>query len=141
MARGKNEAEEILKASHRVELFIRKIEKQIQTALIYDPNVSIRNDIQILNDFVKTQRLIIEDARKSLTGGQEIMSNYLDTKIESTPLSTRTYNCLKSADIKTVRELIDAKNKYGLGHFLKFSNFGKTSYDEVVTFINSVESL
>jgi len=141
MAKNKNETEEILKASYRVELFIRKLEKQIQTALIYDPSVSIKQDIKVLYEFVKSQKMLIEDARKSLTGNNDYKGNYLDTKIGSTPLSTRTFLCLRSADIKTVEDLINVKNNYGLSHFKKFRNFGKTSYDEVVTFINAVESL
>ncbi|MCF2502153.1 hypothetical protein L0663_02090 [Dyadobacter sp. CY107] len=141
MAKNKIETEEILKASYRVELFIRKFEKQIQTALIYEPSDSIRQDIQVLNEFVKNQKMLIEDARKSLSRNYDYKGNYLDTEIVSTPLSTRTSLCLKSADIITVKDLIEAKNKYGLSHFKNFRNFGKTAYDEVVRFINIVESL
>ncbi|MCF0040361.1 MULTISPECIES: DNA-directed RNA polymerase subunit alpha C-terminal domain-containing protein [Dyadobacter] len=141
MAKNKIETEEILKASYRVELFIRKFEKQIQTALIYEPSGSIGQDIQVLNEFVKNQKMLIEDARKSLSGNYDYKSNYLDTEIVSTPLSTRTSLCLKNADIKTVKDLIEAKNKYGLSHFKNFRNFGKTAYDEVVRFINIVENL
>ena len=141
MAKNKNETEEILKISYRVELFIRKLEKQIQTALIYDHSVSIKQDIQVLHEFVKNQKMLIEDARRSLTGNNDYTGNYLDTEIGSTPLSTRTFVCLKSAGIRTVRDLIEEKKKYGLSHFKHFRNFGKTAYDEVVLFINTVENL
>ena len=141
MGNNKNETEEMLKASYRVELFIRKLEKQIQTALIYNPSVSIKQDIQVLHEFVKNQKGLIEGARKSITGNNDYKGNYLDTEISSTPLSTRTFRCLKSANISTVRELIEAKRKYGLSHFKNFRNFGKTAYDEVVLFIDTVENL
>ncbi|SKB42587.1 DNA-directed RNA polymerase subunit alpha C-terminal domain-containing protein [Dyadobacter psychrophilus] len=141
MAKNNIETEEILKASYRVELFIRKLEKQIQTALIYEPSDSIKQDIQVLNEFVKNQKMLIEDARKSLSGNSDYKGNYLDTEIVLTPLSTRTSLCLKSANITTVKDLIEAKNKYGLSHFKNFRNFGKTAYDEVVRFINIVETL
>lgn len=142
MGKKKNEIDEILKASYRVELFIRKINKQIETALIYNPSSSIKKDIDVLHDFVEKQKLIIEDTRKSiLTGDNVFNANYLKTDIRSTPLSTRTFICLKSADIKTVGELIDFKNKFGVDAFSKFRNLGKASYDEVIAYINAVESL
>ena len=137
----KNE-EEILRASYRVELFIRKVEKQIQNALIYKPDPSIRKDIDVLNTFIKSQKQVIEQTRDTLLlYKHENYFNYLDTPIRSTPLSTRTINTLKSADVKVVRDLIDLKNKRGLDVLNKYRNFGKTSLVEVITFINAVESL
>lgn len=142
MSKGKNDIEEILLASYRVELFIRKVEKQIQDALIYEPSSSIRNDIDVLYTFVKSQKQVIEQTRSTLLAGKnEIPYDYLDTPIRSTPLSTRTVNTLVSADIKIVRDLIMLKNRRGLDDLTRYRNFGKTSLEELMKFINAIDSV
>ena len=49
-------------------------------------------------------------------------------------LSTRTLNCLKIADITTVRELVKTDKK----ELLKFRGFGKTSLFELEDFLESL---
>lgn len=142
MGKGKNVTEEILKASHRVELFVRKVENVIQKAVSYETDKKIKQDIELLVDFVENQRKLINETRMALQGVSEVyVENYLDRKISETPLSTRTFLCLRSADIRTVRELLAYKEKHGVNTLLTFRNFGKKSFDEVVNFINTVETL
>lgn len=59
------------------------------------------------------------------------VSNLLKTSIEDLNLSVRAYNCLKSANINTIGELV-AKDESEL---LKFRNFGKKSLAELVEVI------
>jgi DNA-directed RNA polymerase, alpha subunit, bacterial and chloroplast-type len=56
-----------------------------------------------------------------------IQNEYLDRSIEELELSVRSYNCLKNADIKTVRELVQ-KNEQEM---LKTKNFGRKSLNEI----------
>ncbi|WP_138485090.1 DNA-directed RNA polymerase subunit alpha C-terminal domain-containing protein [Dyadobacter bucti] len=142
MSKGKNTTDEILKASHRVELFVRKIEKTIQKAVTYESDKKIKNDIEFLAEFVETQRKVIHETRTALQGVSDVyVENYLDREISATPLSTRTFLCLRSGDIRTVRELLAYKEKHGINGLLRFRNFGTKSFDEVVNFINAVETL
>jgi DNA-directed RNA polymerase alpha subunit len=142
MSKQKNEIDEVLKASYRLELFIRKTEKQVRTGLIYEPSPAIKKDIEVLYAFVNIQKGVIEAARKAiLTGEQKSQSEYLNTQLHETPLSTRTFLCLRSADINTVRDLINFRNKHGINSLSRFRNFGQTSFNEVITFINAVDSL
>lgn len=55
----------------------------------------------------------------------------LDRSITDYPLSVRALNCLKSADINTLRELVRLTEM----DLLKFRNFGKKSISELSDFI------
>ena len=52
---------------------------------------------------------------------------HLDKSIEELELSVRSYNCLKNANIRTIRELV-AKTENDL---LKTKNFGRKSLNEI----------
>lgn len=56
-----------------------------------------------------------------------VINENLDRSIEELELSVRSYNCLKNADIKTIRELIQ-KNEQEM---LKTKNFGRKSLNEI----------
>lgn len=57
--------------------------------------------------------------------------NLLKTSIEDLNLSVRAYNCLKSANINTIAELVSREEH----ELLKFRNFGKKSLAELVEVI------
>ncbi|MFU8860835.1 MAG: DNA-directed RNA polymerase subunit alpha [Cyclonatronaceae bacterium] len=59
------------------------------------------------------------------------IANLLKTSIEDLNLSVRSYNCLKSANINTIGELV-AKDEAEL---LKFRNFGRKSLNELIEVI------
>ncbi|GGH55633.1 hypothetical protein GCM10007423_63370 [Dyadobacter endophyticus] len=142
MSKSKNITDEILKASHRVELFVRRVEKTIQKAVTYEPDKNIKNDIELIAEFVESQRKVIYETRTALQGFSDgNVENYLDREISATPLSTRTFLCLRSADIRTVRQLLAYKDKHGVDSLLRFRNFGTKSFDEVVNFINAIETI
>lgn len=56
-----------------------------------------------------------------------LQNENLDRSIEELELSVRSYNCLKNADIRTIRELIQ-KNEQEM---LKTKNFGRKSLNEI----------
>ena len=51
----------------------------------------------------------------------------LDTSVEELELSVRSYNCLKNANIRTIRELVQKTE----GEMLKTKNFGRKSLNEI----------
>ncbi|MCS6822469.1 MAG: DNA-directed RNA polymerase subunit alpha [Microscillaceae bacterium] len=77
------------------------------------------------------QNIITETAKKE--EAQEVDEQYLQMrKVLKTPisdlgLSVRAYNCLKSADIKTLGDLV----KLEIADMMKFRNFGKKSLTEL----------
>lgn len=60
-----------------------------------------------------------------------VFDEMLDRPITDYPLSVRALNCLKSADINTLRELVRLTEM----DLLKFRNFGKKSISELSDFI------
>lgn len=59
------------------------------------------------------------------------IANLLRTSIEDLNLSVRAYNCLKSANILTIGELVSKEE----AELLKFRNFGKKSLSELIEVI------
>jgi DNA-directed RNA polymerase subunit alpha len=59
------------------------------------------------------------------------IASLLKTSIEDLNLSVRAYNCLKSANINTIAELVSREEQ----DLLKFRNFGKKSLSELVEVI------
>jgi DNA-directed RNA polymerase subunit alpha len=51
----------------------------------------------------------------------------LDKSVEELELSVRSYNCLKNANIRTIRELVQKTE----GDMLKTKNFGRKSLNEI----------
>ena len=51
----------------------------------------------------------------------------LDRSVDELELSVRSYNCLKNADIRTLRELVQKSE----GEMLKTKNFGRKSLNEI----------
>ncbi|OJJ16019.1 DNA-directed RNA polymerase subunit alpha [marine bacterium AO1-C] len=77
------------------------------------------------------QNIILETAKKEEV--QEVdehflhMRKLLKTPISDLDLSVRAYNCLKSADIRTLGDLV----KLDIADMMKFRNFGKKSLTEL----------
>ena len=51
----------------------------------------------------------------------------LDKSVEELELSVRSYNCLKNANIRTIRELVQKTE----AEMLKTKNFGRKSLNEI----------
>ena len=55
------------------------------------------------------------------------LNEHLDKSVEELELSVRSYNCLKNANIRTIRELVQKTE----GEMLKTKNFGRKSLNEI----------
>ncbi|MBU0687140.1 MAG: DNA-directed RNA polymerase subunit alpha [Candidatus Margulisbacteria bacterium] len=62
-----------------------------------------------------------------IKGAEEKGESAMDMTIEDLELSARSYNCLKSANIKTVREVV----KYSEEDLMNLKNFGLKSLNEI----------
>jgi DNA-directed RNA polymerase subunit alpha len=61
------------------------------------------------------------------TAGGGMSNEHLDKSVEELELSVRSYNCLKNANIRTIRELVQKTE----GDMLKTKNFGRKSLNEI----------
>jgi DNA-directed RNA polymerase subunit alpha len=67
-----------------------------------------------------------EDAQAA-QGGAMVSNEHLDKSVEELELSVRSYNCLKNANIRTIRELVQKTE----AEMLKTKNFGRKSLNEI----------
>ena len=56
-----------------------------------------------------------------------VANEHLDKSVEELELSVRSYNCLKNADIRTIRELVQKTEP----EMLRTKNFGRKSLNEI----------
>jgi DNA-directed RNA polymerase subunit alpha len=62
------------------------------------------------------------------------INEHLDKSVEELELSVRSYNCLKNANIRTLRELVQKTE----GEMLKTKNFGRKSLNEIKEILNTM---
>jgi len=67
-----------------------------------------------------------QEAQSDQAGGG-VANEHLDKSIEELELSVRSYNCLKNANIRTIRELVQRTE----AEMLKTKNFGRKSLNEI----------
>ena len=69
------------------------------------------------------------DLQQDLASEQGVrpLNENLDKSVEELELSVRSYNCLKNANIRTIRELVQKTE----GEMLKTKNFGRKSLNEI----------
>ena len=75
---------------------------------------------------------IVREAGQTIEGVVEVprsgaLNEHLDKSVEELELSVRSYNCLKNANIRTIRELVGKTE----AEMLKTKNFGRKSLNEV----------
>ena len=59
--------------------------------------------------------------------GLSVANEHLDKSVEELELSVRSYNCLKNAEIRTIRELVQKTE----AEMLRTKNFGRKSLNEI----------
>jgi DNA-directed RNA polymerase subunit alpha len=101
------------------------------------PEKALEEASQLLIDhfriFVKQER--IEDASPEETGAEDPeLQRMLSRPVDELELSVRAANCLKSANIRTIGELVARSET----EMLQFHNFGKKSLDEIVALLESM---
>ena len=62
------------------------------------------------------------------------LNENLDKSVEELELSVRSYNCLKNANIRTIRELVQKTE----AEMLKTKNFGRKSLNEIKEILSSM---
>jgi DNA-directed RNA polymerase subunit alpha len=83
----------------------------------------IRDHLAIFVDFEEEPEEEVEEADEDLNAFQAT----LDRPVDELELSVRSYNCLKNADIQTIRDLVQKTES----EMLKTKNFGKKSLEEI----------
>ncbi len=105
-----------------------------------DGSVNAKEALTIAGKILKEhiEKFITEEIEEPFTQEeQEVdaekqrVANLLRTSIEDLNLSVRAYNCLKSANINSIGELVSRDEQ----DLLKFRNFGKKSLSELVEVI------
>lgn len=105
-----------------------------------DGSINAKEALTIAGKILKEhiEKFITEEIDEPFTQEEEEVdaekqriANLLKTSIEDLNLSVRSYNCLKSANINTIGELVQRDEQ----DLLKFRNFGKKSLAELVEVI------
>ena len=123
-----------------------KLVLEIETDGSIHPKDALREAAKILiHHFMlfSDDRIAVETPEQPGVGGtdeefdEELprMRQLLKTKLTDMNLSVRALNCLKSANVETVGELV----QYNKSDLLKFSNFGKKSLTELDELLDSLE--
>ena len=123
-----------------------KLVFEIETDGSIHPKDALREAAKILiHHFMlfSDDRIAVETPEQPGVGGtdeefdEELarMRQLLKTKLTDMNLSVRALNCLKSANVETVGELV----QYNKSDLLKFRNFGKKSLTELDELLDSLE--
>ncbi len=113
-----------------------KLTMEVTTDGSLNPKEAFTIAGKILKDHI--EKFITEKIDEPFTQEEEEVdaekqrvANLLKTSIEDLNLSVRAYNCLKSANINTIAELVSKDES----ELLKFRNFGRKSLSELVEVI------
>ncbi len=80
-----------------------------------------------LNIFINLEEMGDLQADALADTPRAALNENLDKSVEELELSVRSYNCLKNANIRTIRELVQKTE----GEMLKTKNFGRKSLNEI----------
>src|SRR5262250_1018667 len=91
----------------------------------------IKDHMQIFINFEEEPELAEAD-QEAGAGGP--LNENLDRSVDELELSVRSYNCLKNADIRTIRELVQKTEP----EMLKTKNFGRKSLNEIKEILHTM---
>jgi len=83
----------------------------------------IKDHLAIFINFEETE----ESGEKEIDKEREKLNENLSRSVEELELSVRSYNCLKNAEIRTIRDLVQKTE----AEMLKTKNFGRKSLNEI----------
>jgi len=89
---------------------------------------------QHLDIFVGVGETADEDAELPSESTPSAVNENLDKSVEELELSVRSYNCLKNANIRTLRELVTKTE----AEMLKTKNFGRKSLNEIKEILSAM---
>jgi DNA-directed RNA polymerase subunit alpha len=90
----------------------------------------IKDHMSIFINF-EEQPEVVEESQESYNDPRV---EHLDRSVEELELSVRSYNCLKNANIQTIRELVQKSEN----EMLKTKNFGRKSLNEIKEILNKM---
>ncbi len=91
----------------------------------------IKDHMQIFISFEEEPELAEADSEEA---ARITFNENLDRSVDELELSVRSYNCLKNADIRTIRELVQKSEP----DMLKTKNFGRKSLNEIKEILSSM---
>ena len=80
-----------------------------------------------LNIFINIDEPVEQPGEPAADQPTPVANEHLDKSVEELELSVRSYNCLKNADIRTIRELVQKSEP----EMLRTKNFGRKSLNEI----------
>ena len=80
-----------------------------------------------LSIFINLEEPVETQTEPEGDNGQPVTNEHLDKSVEELELSVRSYNCLKNASIRTIRELVQKTEP----EMLRTKNFGRKSLNEI----------
>src|SRR5687767_1150808 len=92
----------------------------------------IRDHLNIFINLDESAEPAAEAASETQRSGA--INEHLDKSVEELELSVRSYNCLKNANIRTIRELVQKTE----AEMLKTKNFGRKSLNEIKEILHSM---
>jgi DNA-directed RNA polymerase subunit alpha len=92
----------------------------------------IRDHLNIFINLEDTGDQAPDSSSSETRGGAS--NEHLDKSVEELELSVRSYNCLKNANIRTIRELVQRTE----ADMLKTKNFGRKSLNEIKDILQSM---
>ena len=102
------------------------------------PRDAVSLSAKLIRDHLNIFINLEETAEMQAEGGAEqpgaASNENLDKSVEELELSVRSYNCLKNANIRTIRELVQKTE----GEMLKTKNFGSKSLNEIKEILGSM---
>ncbi len=87
-----------------------------------------------LNIFINLEDADVATSEAGAEQSGATSNENLDKSVEELELSVRSYNCLKNANIRTIRELVQKTE----GEMLKTKNFGRKSLNEIKEILTSM---
>jgi DNA-directed RNA polymerase subunit alpha len=102
------------------------------------PRDAVSLSAKLIRDHLNIFINLEDAAEMTAEGGPEATgatsNENLDKSVEELELSVRSYNCLKNANIRTIRELVQKTE----GEMLKTKNFGRKSLNEIKEILQSM---
>jgi DNA-directed RNA polymerase subunit alpha len=103
------------------------------------PRDSVSLAAKLVRDHLNIFINLDEADDQPIEGGMEPVhtgatNEHLDKSVEELELSVRSYNCLKNANIRTIRELVQKTEP----EMLKTKNFGRKSLNEIKEILSSM---
>jgi DNA-directed RNA polymerase subunit alpha len=87
-----------------------------------------------LNIFINLEDAAISAGSAADQPRAGALNENLDKSVEELELSVRSYNCLKNANIRTIRELVQKTE----AEMLKTKNFGRKSLNEIKEILHTM---